>query len=99
MALHLQKLGIEGLICVGGDGTLNGMQPLCDRLPVVLAPKTIDNDLGLNYASEPEEWVRSIDPASKGEFHYKRIASNVVFHPDRMINVSVKSDTIGTSRD
>jgi hypothetical protein len=43
--------------------------------------------------------VRSIDPASKGEFHYKRIASNVVFHPDRMINVSVKSDTIGTSRD
>ncbi len=58
VALHLQKLGIEGLICVGGDGTLNGLQPLCDRLPVVLAPKTIDNDLGLNYASEPEEWLR-----------------------------------------
>jgi len=86
VSLNLQKLGIEGLICVGGDGTLNGMQPLCDRLPVVLAPKTIDNDLGLNYASEPEEWVRSMDPASKSQFHYKRIESNVVFHPDRMIN-------------
>src|SRR5580692_12467275 len=37
VAYHLQVLGIEGLICVGGDGTLNGLQPLCDRLPVVLA--------------------------------------------------------------
>ena len=45
-------LGIEGLICVGGDGTLNGLQPLAERLPTVLAPKTIDNDLGLNYPSE-----------------------------------------------
>ena len=34
------------------------MQPLADRLPTVLAPKTIDNDLGLNYPSEPDEWVR-----------------------------------------
>ena len=39
---------------MGGDGTLNGLQPLADRLPTVLAPKTIDNDLGLNYPDEPE---------------------------------------------
>ena len=52
VASRLKKLGIEGLICVGGDGTLNGLQPIAERLPVVLAPKTIDNDLGLNYASE-----------------------------------------------
>lgn len=51
IALRLSRLGIEGLICVGGDGTLNGLQPLADRLPTVLAPKTIDNDLGLNYPS------------------------------------------------
>ena len=43
-----KALGIEGLICVGGDGTLNGLQPLAERLPVVLAPKTIDNDLQKN---------------------------------------------------
>ena len=49
IASRLQRLGIEGLICIGGDGTLNGLQPLAERLPVVLAPKTIDNDLGLNY--------------------------------------------------
>ncbi|MFA7234618.1 MAG: 6-phosphofructokinase, partial [Terrimicrobiaceae bacterium] len=58
---RLKKLGIEGLICIGGDGTLNGLQPLAERLPVVLAPKTVDNDLGLNYPSEPDEWVRAND--------------------------------------
>ena len=55
VASRLSKLNVEGLICVGGDGTLNGLQPLAERLPTVLAPKTIDNDLGLNYRSEPED--------------------------------------------
>lgn len=55
---QLAYLGIEGLICVGGDGTLNGLQPLCDRIPTVLAPKTIDNDLGLNFPNEPDKWIR-----------------------------------------
>src|SRR5215207_7922310 len=58
IADRLKKLGVEGLICIGGDGTLNGMQALCECLPTVLAPKTIDNDLGLNYRNEPDEWVR-----------------------------------------
>lgn len=55
---RLQKLGIEGLVCIGGDGTINGMQPLSELFPCVLAPKTIDNDLGLNYIDEPNEWTR-----------------------------------------
>ena len=55
VASRLQRLGIEGLIAIGGDGTLNGLQPLAERLPTVLAPKTIDNDLGLNHPSEPDE--------------------------------------------
>src|SRR5712691_8810587 len=38
---RLKRLGIEGLISVGGDGTLNGLQPLAERLPTVLAPETI----------------------------------------------------------
>src|ERR1044072_5668848 len=69
---RLTKLKIEGLICVGGDGTLNGLQPLADRLPTVLAPKTIDNDLGLNYPSEPDEYVRVPDNTVKTGFRYKR---------------------------
>ncbi len=61
IAGRLKKLEIDGLICIGGDGTLNGMQALCDCLPTVLAPKTIDNDLGLNYRNEPDEWQRLDD--------------------------------------
>src|SRR5882757_1993561 len=72
VASRLHKLGIEGLICVGGDGTLNGLQPLAERLPTVLAPKTIDNDLGLNYPSEPDEYVRVNDAAAKAGYRYKR---------------------------
>ncbi len=57
----LSRLKLDGLICIGGDGTLNGMQPLTDVLPVVLAPKTIDNDLGLNYAGEVHDWMMPPD--------------------------------------
>src|SRR5580693_9377143 len=85
IATHLNKLGIEGLICIGGDGTLNGLQPLADRLPTVLAPKTIDNDLGLNYANEPDEWVRSKDPNGDG-YKYRRTDSRSIFALDQIIN-------------
>src|SRR5580658_8429839 len=78
IAARLGKLGIEGLICVGGDGTLNGLQPLAERLPTVLAPKTIDNDLGLNYPSEPDEWVRVNDSSAKAGYRYKRTESSAV---------------------
>jgi ATP-dependent phosphofructokinase / diphosphate-dependent phosphofructokinase len=42
-----RSLGLRGLICIGGDGSLTIAQQLCDYgLPVVGVPKTIDNDLG-----------------------------------------------------
>jgi 6-phosphofructokinase 1 len=62
------------------------LQPLAERLPVVLAPKTIDNDLGLNYPDEPDEWLRLSDPAQKSGFRYKRSDSRNVFHLDQMVN-------------
>lgn len=83
---RLEKLGIEGLICIGGDGTLNGLQPLAERLPTVLAPKTIDNDLGMNYASEPDEFVRVNDSTSKGGFRYKRTEPRAVFDLENIVN-------------
>lgn len=94
---RLKKLKIEGLICVGGDGTLNGMQALSELLPTVLAPKTIDNDLGLNYASEPDEWIR-LEPVSKeastpgpnviakDEHWYTRRQHTMPFDLQRMVN-------------
>ncbi len=67
---RLKRLGIEGLICIGGDGTISGMQPIAEFFPCVLAPKTIDNDLGLNYIHEPNEWVRdSVDATGKPIYH------------------------------
>jgi 6-phosphofructokinase 1 len=86
VASRLKKLGIEGLVCIGGDGTLNGLQPLAERLPVVLAPKTIDNDLGLNYASEPDEWARVNDASVRHGYRYKRTASSAVFDLNHIVN-------------
>jgi len=86
IATRLQKLGIEGLICIGGDGTLNGLQPLAERFPVVLAPKTIDNDLGLNYPGEPNDWVRVNDASVKNGFRYKLTSHNAVFDLDHIVN-------------
>lgn len=83
---RLSRLRIEGLICIGGDGTLNGLQPLAERLPSTLAPKTIDNDLGLNYPSEADEWLRVKDPQAKNGYHYRQGESRAVFHLDQMVN-------------
>jgi 6-phosphofructokinase 1 len=83
---RLEKLGIEGLIAIGGDGTLNGLQPLAERLPTVLAPKTIDNDLGLNYPSEPDEWVRVKVPNAPNGYRYTRTPSDAAFSLDHIVN-------------
>ncbi len=72
VAGRLAKLNVDGLICVGGDGTLNGMQPMSEFLPCVLAPKTIDNDLGLNYFDEPHEYQRDLDEADPKKFTYRK---------------------------
>jgi len=84
VAERLERLKIDGLICIGGDGTLNGMQALCDALPTVLAPKTIDNDLGLNYLNEPDEWAR--DDLPDGSHCYRKTPSRTTFDLERMIN-------------
>ncbi len=43
----LEKLGVCGLVCVGGDGSLSIALQFHERgIPVVGVPKTIDNDLG-----------------------------------------------------
>jgi 6-phosphofructokinase 1 len=85
VAERIARLNIDGLICIGGDGTLNGLQPLADQFPTVLAPKTIDNDLGLNYGHEPDEWLR--EPCSEPPgYRYKRRLSRTPFDLDGMVN-------------
>src|SRR4029077_19525609 len=82
---RLRRLRIEGLICIGGDGTLNGMQALSNHLPTALAPKTIDNDLGLNYRHEPDEWTREVSAEPPG-YRYARGRSRTSFHLEHMVN-------------
>ena len=82
---RMALLKIEGLICVGGDGTLNGLQPFAELFPTVLAPKTIDNDLGLNHRNEPDEWERVPSPSPPG-YVYRRNKSRTTFDIEQMIN-------------
>jgi len=84
VADRLARLKVDGLVCIGGDGTINGMQPLSQHLPAVLAPKTIDNDLGLNYPDEHSEWYREPDDSPKG-YGYKRRPGRD-FELDEMVN-------------
>jgi ATP-dependent phosphofructokinase / diphosphate-dependent phosphofructokinase len=43
---NIHQLGIDGIIAIGGDGTLRIAQHLCEMgIPMVAVPKTIDNDL------------------------------------------------------
>jgi ATP-dependent phosphofructokinase / diphosphate-dependent phosphofructokinase len=81
---RLDQLKIQGLICIGGDGTINGMQPLSEFFPCVLAPKTIDNDLGLNYLEEPNEWLR--ETQSDGETVYRRSKGRTDLDLGELIN-------------
>jgi len=56
---HLSKRGIEGLVAIGGDGTLTGANLFYEEfgIPTVGAPGTIDNDL---YGSD---WTIGFDTA------------------------------------
>ena len=43
---NLVQLGVEGLIAIGGDGTLSAAAQLADYgVPIVGVPKSVDNDL------------------------------------------------------
>ncbi|HEY1066109.1 MAG TPA: 6-phosphofructokinase [Pirellulales bacterium] len=83
---RLKRLGIEGLICIGGDGSLNGLQPLAERLPCVLAPKTIDNDLGLNFPHEADQWARIPAPGTRKGYKYELKTAEVDFDLSQMVN-------------
>jgi 6-phosphofructokinase 1 len=43
---HYHRIGLDGLVVIGGDGTMSGAAKLVERgLNVIGVPKTIDNDL------------------------------------------------------
>lgn len=75
----MRELGVEALICVGGDGTLTtALQFWKEGFPVVGVPKTIDNDLAatamtFGFDSATQTVVDALDRLhTTGESH-KRI--------------------------
>ncbi|MFH1746649.1 MAG: ATP-dependent 6-phosphofructokinase [Planctomycetota bacterium] len=43
---HIREREIDGLVCIGGDGTMSGAAKLIEQgIPCIGVPKTIDNDL------------------------------------------------------
>ncbi|MCX4573035.1 6-phosphofructokinase [Streptomyces sp. NBC_01571] len=45
---HVEELGLDAIIPIGGEGTLKAARLLSDRgLPIVGVPKTIDNDIAV----------------------------------------------------
>jgi len=64
----IKKLGIDGIIVVGGDGSMNIMYHLCQKVDVNMIgiPKTIDNDtplteISIGYPSVLDTCVSAID--------------------------------------
>ena len=45
--LNLKQAGVDGLVCIGGDGTFTGAQIFSEEfdLPIIGLPGTIDNDI------------------------------------------------------
>ena len=63
-AENLRERGIEGVVVIGGDGSLRGAQLLADEqnISVVGLPGTIDNDIGASqslrsWAGIPVGWL------------------------------------------
>jgi 6-phosphofructokinase 1 len=43
---HVAERGLDGVVCIGGDGTMTGAAALIKRgVPCIGVPKTIDNDM------------------------------------------------------
>jgi 6-phosphofructokinase 1 len=75
----LRELGIDGLIAIGGDGSLTtALQMYEEGVPVVGVPKTIDNDLSatamtFGFDSAVECVMRALDSLQTTAASHKRV--------------------------
>jgi 6-phosphofructokinase 1 len=89
-AKRLDALHIDGLIVLGGDGSLHGAWELSQsaKTPVVGVPKTIDNDVGgTNYAigfdTAVNTAVRAIDKIRDTAVSHERVFAVEVMGRER----------------
>lgn len=75
----LKKLGVEGMIIVGGDGTLDSARIICEHgMKVIGIPKTIDNDMPastptLGFNTAVENVVEAIRKLKSTAYSHRRI--------------------------
>lgn len=85
IAATLQRLGIDAVIAIGGEGTLAGAKRLSDAgLKIVGVPKTIDNDLDatdytFGFDTANQIAVEAIDRLrTTGESHHRCMIAEVM---------------------
>jgi 6-phosphofructokinase 1 len=85
VAASFRRNGLDGLIAIGGEGTLAAAQELCRQgLNVVGVPKTIDNDLGatdytFGFDSAVQTATEAIDRLrTTGESHHRCMIAEVM---------------------
>lgn len=75
----LKKIGVEGMIIVGGDGTLDSARVINEAgMPVVGIPKTIDNDMSascptIGFQTAVENSVQAIRKLMTTAYSHRRV--------------------------
>lgn len=85
VAAALERHQLDGLVAIGGEGTLAGAKRLADAgLPIVGVPKTIDNDLGgtdytFGFDTAVQTGTEAIDRLrTTGESHHRCMVAEVM---------------------
>jgi 6-phosphofructokinase 1 len=85
IAATLDRLGVDALIAIGGEGTLAGARELTDAgLPIIGVPKTIDNDLdatdySFGFDTAVQIATEAIDRLrTTGESHHRCMIAEVM---------------------
>ena len=75
----LRKIGVEGMIIVGGDGTLDSARVIEEAgMPVIGIPKTIDNDMvasnpTIGFRTAVENAVEAIRKVKTTAYSHRRV--------------------------
>ena len=75
----LRKIGVEGMIIIGGDGTLDSARVIEERgMPVIGIPKTIDNDMvasnpTIGFRTAVENAVEAIRKVKTTAYSHRRV--------------------------
>ncbi len=77
---NFRRLGIDALIAIGGDGSMQIAHRLCEKgLPVVGVPKTIDNDLAGTVITFGFDTAVTVATEAVGRLHSTAEAHRRVF--------------------